>query len=61
MLKRILVLALGVAALGAFGWSNAAIAKLVANGTSLFGSTPNAVALHAIKLTLPDGTELKFR
>jgi hypothetical protein len=61
MLKRSLVLALGVATLGAFCWSDAAVAKLTANGTSLSGSASNTVALHGVKLTLPNGAELKFR
>jgi hypothetical protein len=61
MLKRTLVLALGIAALAALCWSESAIAKLSANGTSLNGSTSNAVSLHAVRLALPDGTELKFR
>jgi hypothetical protein len=39
MLKRNLVLALGIAALAVQFWSDAAVAKLVANGTSFNGST----------------------
>jgi hypothetical protein len=76
MLKRNWVLALGVTGLAALCWSDAAVAKLSANmlsangtslnmlsanGTSLNGLTHNALTLRAIRLVLPDGTELLFR
>jgi hypothetical protein len=66
MLKRHLVLALGIVSLGALCWSDAAVAmrtanRLSANGFSPTGLTPNAMTLHAVRLALPDGTELMFR
>jgi hypothetical protein len=61
MLKRNLVLTLGIVALAALSWSDSAIAKLSANGTSLSGLTSNAATLQAVRIALPDGTELKFR
>jgi hypothetical protein len=66
MLKRSLILALGIAALAAMCWSDAAVAKLTANKLSVNGFSPtgltsNAMTLHAVRLALPDGTELMFR
>jgi hypothetical protein len=61
MLKRNLVLALGIVALAAQSWSGPAVAKLSANGTSLNGLTSTTVTMHAVRIALPDGTELKFR
>jgi hypothetical protein len=71
-MNRSWILTLGIAALGAaLCWSDGAVARLAANGTSLNGvnlngsnlnsMTPNAVTLRGVRLVLPDGTELLFR
>ena len=62
MLRRSVFLVLGIAALAAICWSDAAVAKLTANGINL----PNGIAigttrLHALRLAMPDGTEVNFR
>jgi hypothetical protein len=66
MLKRSWVLALGIGAVAALCWSNGAVAMLAtnliaANGFSPTGLTSNAMTLRAVRLALPDGTELMFR
>jgi hypothetical protein len=80
MLKRSVSLALGIAALAAMCWSDAAIAKLSANGIHLSNgirlsngiSLPNGIklsngiginttVLQAVRLAMPDGTEVNFR
>ena len=62
MLKRGVFLALGIAALVAMSWSGPVVAKLSANGVNL----PNGIdigttRLHAVRLAMPDGTEVNFR
>lgn len=68
MLKRSVFLALGIAALMALSWSGAAVAKLSANGLKLpnglklsNGIELSTTALHAVRLAMPDGTEVNFR
>jgi hypothetical protein len=80
MLKRSLVLALGIVALVALSWSEGAVAMLAANGIHLSNglnlangiNLPNGIklpngieigttALHAVRLAMPDGTEVNFR
>ena len=68
MLKRSLLLTLGIAALAAMCWSDAAVAKLTANGISLGNglNLPNGIdftttTLRAVRLAMPDGTEVNFR
>jgi hypothetical protein len=68
MLKRSLLLTLGIGALAAMCWSDAAVAKLSANGISLGNgiNLPNGIeisttALQAVRLAMPDGTEVNFR
>ena len=74
MLKRHLVLALGIVALGALCWSDAAVARLSANGLKLSNGLrlsnglklPNGIdisttALKAVRLAMPDGAEVNFR
>jgi hypothetical protein len=62
MLKRTVFLALGIAALAAMSWSGAAVAKLSANGINLGNGTKiSATALQAVRLAMPDGTEVNFR
>ena len=68
MLKRSVSLALGIAALAAMCWSDAAIAKLSANGINLGNgiNLPNGIGinttvLQAVRLALPDGTQVNFR
>ena len=68
MLKRSVSLALGIAALAAMCWSDAAIAKLSANGINLGngiklfnGIEISTTALQAVRLAMPDGTEVNFR
>jgi hypothetical protein len=60
MIKRVSILTLGFAVLAALCCSHPSVAKLTANGTSLNGFASNASTLHAVRLVLPDGTELKF-
>jgi hypothetical protein len=74
MLKRSLLLALGIGAVVAMCWSDSAVAKLSANGLRLSNGVnlPNGVnlgngieisttALQAVRLVMPDGTEVNFR
>ena len=75
MLKRSAFLVLGIAALAAMCWSDTAVAMLAANGLNLvnginLGNTinlgngqalSNTTALQAVRLALPDGTEVNFR
>jgi hypothetical protein len=74
MLKRSLLLMLGIVALVALSWSEGAVAKLSANGINLGNgiSLGNGINLHngieisttalqAARLALPDGTEVNFR
>jgi hypothetical protein len=63
MLKRSVFLVLGIAALAAMCWSDAAVAMLATNGIKLaHGQTlSNTTALQAVRLALPDGTEVNFR
>jgi len=75
MLKRSLVLAFGIAALVATSWSDAAVARLTANGIHLVNginlsngvklwngqALSNSTALQAVRLALPDVTEVNFR
>jgi hypothetical protein len=62
MMKRSVFLALGIAALTAISWSGAAVAKLSANGINLGnGIKSSTTALQAVRLAMPDGTEVNFR
>jgi hypothetical protein len=75
MLNRSVLLILGIAASAAMSWSDAAVARLTANGLNLSngvnlsnginlwnGQTlSNTAALQAVRLALPDGTEVNFR
>ena len=69
MLKRSVFLVLGIAALAAMSWSDAAIAMLSANGINLGNgmslsngqALSNTTALQAVRLALPDETEVNFR
>lgn len=75
MLKRISVLALGIAALAALCWSGPAVAMLSANGINLGNgiglaneinlpngqALPDTTALQPVRLTMPDGTEVDLR
>jgi hypothetical protein len=67
MLKRSSLLALAIAALVATSWSHSAGAGynlpngLSTNGLSSNGVSTNATALQALRLRLPDATELTFR
>ena len=70
MLKRNIVLALGFAALAA-SWSSPGVAALAANALAANALAANALAangvttnfttLQAVRLALPDGTEVSFR
>jgi hypothetical protein len=69
MLKRSVFLILGIAALVAMSWSDPAVAKLTANGIRLSNginlgngqALSNTTALQAVRLALPDGTQVNFR
>jgi hypothetical protein len=74
MLKRSVFLALGIAALAAMSWSDAAVAKLAGNGIGLGngiklsnglrlsnGTEISTTALQAVRLVMPDGTKVNFR
>ena len=70
MLKRSLLLATGFAALAAMSLSNPAAASTInglsLNGLSLNGNSSSGLmfdvpTLQAVRLALPDGTELLFR
>jgi hypothetical protein len=74
MVKRSVFLALGIAALTAMSWSDAANARLASNGIKLSNGIrmpnglklPNSMeisttALQPVRLALPDGTEVNFR
>jgi hypothetical protein len=80
LLKRSLVLALGIVALVALSWSEGAVAKLSANGIGLAngislgngihlgnginlgnGIEISTTTLQAVRLAMPDGTEVNFR
>jgi hypothetical protein len=78
MLTRSSIAVLGITALVGLGcWSEAAVARLTANGTSINGIATNGLminglmingqrlssttALRAVRIVLPNGTELTFR
>jgi hypothetical protein len=81
MLNRSVLLILGIAASAAMSWSDAAVARLTANGIHLVNgihlangihlsnginlsngqAISNTAALEAVRLALPDGTEVNFR
>src|SRR4051794_24302996 len=70
MLKRSTILALGFAALAAPWWSAPGMAAMVnslaanalaSNALIPNGVTSNFVPLQAVRLALPDGSELTFR
>ena len=65
MMKRSTVLAFGFAALAAMLLSNPAAASTInslnSNGLQVNGLMSHFVTLQAVKLALPDGTELTFR
>ena len=75
MLKRSVFLALGIAALAAMSWSDAAVAMLATNGIHIANgirlangikisngqALSNTTALQAVRLALPDGTQVNFR
>ena len=75
MLNREVLLILGIAVSAAMSWSDAAVARLTANGIHLANginlsngvklwngqALSNTTALQAVRLALPDGTEVNFR
>jgi hypothetical protein len=75
MLKLSSLLVLAVVGIAASWWPAPAVATLVANGFDLQGLAPNGtldqgrspsglatsfMTLHAVRLALPDGSELAF-
>jgi hypothetical protein len=69
MLKRSVFLVVGIAAVAAMSWSDPAVAMLATNGIKLGNglnfangqALSNTTALQAVRLALPDGTEVNFR